>query len=334
MLCRLLVLLLLLLDSPLELSLAVNNNPNSDKKHLVILSHGLMGSERDLKFLGERLESKGVRVLFSSANRLTASMQGVEAGARRLVQEVEHVIYNNPDIEKISFVGNSLGGIYARFALMLYEDIKPRGLEFHKFLTIATPHLSVRSHLYVEQEFGIQLPAILKSMVSKVLQRTGKELLLEEEDDLLHQMGCNESFLAPLRAFRERRLYANLASDFMVPLGTAAFLEDHEVAGLRAQYSQSSGIVSVIDHRPTTSDWASEGCGSDSGDKVQQMRIGLNSMSWSKHVVSFSMAFLFLPLAHNMIAALRKSPEWFFVKFLGTGEGDYIMEHAADWLSA
>ena len=46
-------------------------------------------------------------------------------------------------------------------------------------------------------------------------------------------MATNEEFLMPLRQFKQRRLYANLRRDSVVPLGTAAFLPKGQVKVLK-----------------------------------------------------------------------------------------------------
>lgn len=48
---------------------------------------------------------------------------------------------------------------------------------------------------------------------------------------LLYRMATSEEFLRPLKAFRRRRAYANRRGDFMVPYGTAAFVEPGEGDG-------------------------------------------------------------------------------------------------------
>lgn len=48
---------------------------------------------------------------------------------------------------------------------------------------------------------------------------------------LLYHMATSEEFLRPLKAFRRRRAYANRRGDFMVPYGTAAFVEPGEGDG-------------------------------------------------------------------------------------------------------
>lgn len=308
---------------------------NSD--HLVVLSHGIMGGAKDLAYLAEQLRSRGCLVLVSKANALLNSLHGIERGAKNLRQEIDDIILQSADdhaIRRISFVGNSLGGIYARYAVKLYSENKPESVRFHKFMSIGTPHLAVSfdEHNYLHQEFGIPIPNALKRIVAKTMGTTGRELFMlddggkSKEEPLLVRMATDEAFLSPLRQFSERRLYANLKHDFVVPLGTAAFLSKAEVVELRAKHGAQSGIVEVLTTEP-----ASPTSSSSSSTLLHRMKEGLDSLGWQKHIVHFPGI---LPIAHNKIAALRKDPEFLFTKILGTSEGDYVMEHAALWLTA
>jgi len=312
------------------LALVVNNSD-----HLVVLSHGIMGGAKDLAYLAEQLRSRGCLVLVSKANALLNSLHGIERGARNLRQEIDDIILQSAEdhaITRISFVGNSLGGIYARYAVKLYAENKPESIKFHKFMSIATPHLAVSfdEHNYLHQEFGLPIPNALKRIVAKTMGTTGRELFMLDdggkEEPLLFRMATDEAFLSPLRQFSERRLYANLKHDFVVPLGTAAFLNKNEVGELRAKHNAQSGIVAVLTTEPSSSSSSSS-----SSTTLQRMKEGLDSLGWQKQIVHFPGT---LPIAHNKIAALRKDPEFLFTKILGTSEGEYVMIHAANWLTA
>ena len=92
--------------------------------------------------------------------------------------QVKSVVERHPDVQKISFVGHSLGGLIARYAIArLYEKHRTRessqengdcrtdgsdntqveekfkgkiaGLEPINFITSATPHLGSRGHKQV-----------------------------------------------------------------------------------------------------------------------------------------------------------------------------------------
>ena len=164
---------------------------------------------------------------------------GVAAGGRRLAAEVERVVadvaHRGGSLRSISLVGNSLGGLYARHAAAELWDAQSgriAGLEPDAFVSVGCPHLGVRRYTF------LPLPPPLQALGPLVAGRTADELLLRDHlsrDELMRGRGrpllvelAREGGrgLAALRAFRRRRLYANLKGDFMVPFGTAAIEVD------------------------------------------------------------------------------------------------------------
>ena len=120
------------------------------QKHLVVLVHGLSGTAADLGYLARRLEADAsVRVLASGANEpFPRTLDGVDAGGARVADEVRQVA---SAYKTISFVGNSLGGLYARAALReLRDEAKDTfaGLTPAVFVTTAAPHLGARQTQY------------------------------------------------------------------------------------------------------------------------------------------------------------------------------------------
>ena len=116
------------------------------QKHLVVLVHGLSGTAADLGYLARRLEADAsVRVLASGANEpFPRTLDGVDAGGARVADEVRQVA---SDFKTISFVGNSLGGLYARAALRELRDAERdtfAGLTPAVFVTTAPPHLGLQ----------------------------------------------------------------------------------------------------------------------------------------------------------------------------------------------
>ena len=120
------------------------------QKHLVVLVHGLSGTAADLGYLARRLEADtSVRVLASGANEpFPRTLDGVDAGGARVADEVRQVA---SAYKTISFVGNSLGGLYARAALRELRDEAQdtfAGLTPAIFVTTAAPHLGARQTTY------------------------------------------------------------------------------------------------------------------------------------------------------------------------------------------
>lgn len=105
--------------------------------HLVVISHGILGNKYDLAYLINLLKKKGCVVLDSSSNQYFKTLSGIERGGVNLASEIIDIKKDNPNLEKISFVGNSLGGLYCRYAVSVLYDSqrnKMAGLEPHKFM--------------------------------------------------------------------------------------------------------------------------------------------------------------------------------------------------------
>lgn len=149
------------------------------------------------------------------------------------------------------------------------------------------------------------------------------------EKRLLHVMGTNEIYLTPLRAFRLRRLYANIDNDFVVPLGTAAFVPKVEVARLRSTNQDRYGINAMVDEFDIQSA-SQNGLLKDEDRYYLDMIQGLNSMSWEKLLVRFPG---FWPDAHNKICAMTKYTP-FIDELLGFPQGRFVMDDAANWFSS
>jgi hypothetical protein len=153
----------------------------------------------------------------------------VAAGGRRLADEVLQVREKYPSLESLALVGNSLGGLYVRYASTLLldpaGDTIAGGLRPETLLTFCAPHLGVRTFTY------LPLPAPHKSWIGWpswwVAGTTGDDLLLRTT--LLEEMSCPQSgHYRALRAVQRRRAYANHKGDFMVrgeiPAGVPAHL--------------------------------------------------------------------------------------------------------------
>ena len=176
---------------------------------LIVLAHGLSGTQGDLLFLKEAIESADAQsdslVLLASRNE-GKTTDGVANGGCRLAAEIIDLVENSPSLTHISLVGNSLGGLYSRYAAaLLYtrqgggalglEDERICGLLPRDFVSTASPHLGVRRFTY------IPVPDLLHGLAPPLLiGQTGSDLFLsdaesEDEPPLLVQMGTRQEFL-------------------------------------------------------------------------------------------------------------------------------------------
>jgi hypothetical protein len=343
-----------------DLDVSLNSAPYSTptfgvgecNEHLVVLVHGLLGNSADLDYLGQRLRQQGCTVLQSKSNNYVRSLQGIKAASQRLVEEIGDTQLNYPKLKTISFVGNSLGGLFSRYALNLMsregkshlffasDNISP--LEPGIFMTIATPHIGVLDDLYLEDKLQhllgkpkITLPTFAKKLVGKIMGTSGSDCFLDDADSitesLLYKMSIEEEYLEPLRWFEKRRLYANLDLDFMVSLNTAAFLEKDTVNKLRDEnihFANDKGkariITRIFTDQKSSEDAAVINASSYDDEKeviYARMRQRLNAVGWEKVVVYFP-SYLPLALAHNKIA----SKGWFI-------QGRFVMDEAASYIT-
>ncbi|KAK7281594.1 hypothetical protein RIF29_09719 [Crotalaria pallida] len=239
--------------------------------HLVIMVNGIIGSASDWRYAAEQFVKKlpdKVVVHRSECNSSKLTFDGVDTMGERLAEEVLSVIRRWPEVQKISFVAHSLGGLVARYAIgRLYEysstleplgtsgncssdekieyskqfdqrcEAKIAGLEPMNFITFATPHLGSRGNKQLP--FLCGLPFLERSASQTahlVAGRSGKHLFLTDNDGgqpplLLRMVDDSGSlkFMSALRAFKRRVAYANANYDHMVGWRTSSIRRQHEL---------------------------------------------------------------------------------------------------------
>jgi hypothetical protein len=198
--------------------------------HLVILIHGLMGSPYDFEHAEEILKQQNTNnneILDIVRVDARSTLDGVEAGGRRAFNQIVQRLVSIKDammvnrknqIIKLSLVGHSLGGFYARHAAYLLF-ITPgilNGVKLMVFCTIATPHVGIRKPC--RNFFNI-----MSHVVCCYLCQSTRELILEDNlmNPLLLRMTSKE-YLKVLEMFEIRLLYSNVFYDTIVPYSTAA----------------------------------------------------------------------------------------------------------------
>lgn len=174
---------------------------------------------------------------------------GVTAGGARVAQEVNDIIEEilgastecetedgeetttkptapedvNDASVSISFIGNSLGGLYARSALADIQWDLPNGKKLipNVFCTTCTPHLGKRGLTYVP------IPRFAEQGIGYALQPTGQDLF--GLNSVIEELATQAKYVDPLKRFAKRVAYANaFGTDLQVPTSTAAFLADTE----------------------------------------------------------------------------------------------------------
>jgi len=316
-------------------------------RHLVVLVHGFSGRATDLGYLSRRLlleveesSSKGaasVRVLCSRSNE-GRTLDGVAAGGERVAREVVAFIAEEDHFETISFVGNSLGGLYARYALGELYDAGGRiaGVRPGAFATTAAPHLGVE-----EAAYGFALGPVAKvgaQILPSSLSRTARDLC--GQTDVLNRLAVDPRFTEPLGRFQARTALAALDKDFMVPFRSALFTDldprRFKREADRVVQNHQTAIYCLLN------DDKKQGLDDYHADDARAEGIAEIGGGWSKCAVALQdeeernllLSLLsFLPLAHNKLVALERSGlKAMASPFERTNVGRPVMDFLAKWL--
>ena len=300
--------------------------------HIIVLVHGWCGAPNEMGYIGAELERQYQEILHSSAlppshkrdkivlvHSATCNdgrtHDGIEPGGKRLAQEVNQLVveltthYSEQfPTTTISFVGNSMGGLYARYALSeiqwaisnenadstdsLFEESSSSSVPVtiipHLFVTTATPHLGVASYTY------LPIPRLLEVAIARVMGASGRDLF--RVSSIIDEMTTSTTFLGPLQQFRKRIAFANCyGTDFQVACETAAFLsgddtpKTHRIIEKRVLHPTSNGcdgsIVLIVEtpRRCQTLE-AEDSSQVISVDRLDDVALTtkLDSMGWTK----------------------------------------------------
>jgi Putative serine esterase (DUF676) len=272
--------------------------------HLVVLVHGWMGNPLELGYLQQAMTAQAPG-LVSEGNALVVrssevndgrTSDGIKAGGERLATEVSSWVdelFASPKVEKVSlsFVGNSLGGLYARYAIGVpaldLDRVEPK-----LFCTTATPHLGVSEHTYVS------LPRFVERWVAAAIQSTGRDLF--RVTDTMERMTVDSPFVTGLRRFRKRVAYANAHyTDFQVPSATAAFVvPDLESPHVRLD-SPRPDFVAIAVETPATDEVprsTNDPSSAKSSMSSSEMARRLDAFGWTKVFVDLRPHLASIPL--------------------------------------
>ncbi|CAI9777212.1 unnamed protein product [Fraxinus pennsylvanica] len=321
---------------------AGSNQKTSEPNHLIVMVNGIIGSAQNWRYAAKqfvRTYPSDVVVHCSESNSSMLTFDGVDVMGTRLADEVISVVDRHPNLQKISFVSHSLGGLIARYAIArLYrqdfsrklgeenderqgesngsfaeEKCKDRiaGLEPVNFITLATPHLGSRGHKQVPVFCGLYSMEKVASRASWILGRTGKHLFLTDSDDgkspLLLQM-VNDSedlkFISALHSFKRRVAYANARFDHLVGWSSSSLRRRNELPKRRnlqkhAKYPHILYEVASKTDKPQVHLEAKIVRGK-TNEMEEEMIRGLMRLSWERIDVNFSGTIQRF-LAHNTI---------------------------------
>jgi pimeloyl-ACP methyl ester carboxylesterase len=94
--------------------------PDVSPSHLLIMINGIGGSALNWRYAAKQFLKNfpnDVIVYCSERNSAKSTLDGVDVMGQRLAEEVTDCIRRHPSVQKISFVGHSLGGLVARYAI-------------------------------------------------------------------------------------------------------------------------------------------------------------------------------------------------------------------------
>lgn len=299
--------------------------------HLIVMVNGIIGSAQNWRYAAKQFVKaypKDVLVHCSESNSAMLTFDGVDVMGKRLADEVLSIVQKHPNLQKISFICHSLGGLVARYAIaVLYgkdftrksheengdceldkskdsvsEDKykgKIAGLDPVNFITSATPHLGSRGHKQVPLFCGLYTLEKVASHTARILGRTGKHLFLTDSHDgkppLLLQM-VNDSedlqFISALQSFKRRVAYANVRYDFLVGWSTSSLRRRNELPKRRhlLKNDKYPHIVNVETAKTAISqeEMDVQVKGFRTAEMEEVMLRSLTRLSWERVDVSFS----------------------------------------------
>ncbi|XP_071710913.1 lipid droplet phospholipase 1-like [Rutidosis leptorrhynchoides] len=333
---------------------SVSGDKHHSPTHLVVMVNGLIGSAKDWRFASKQFLNKypsDIIVHCSTRNSALATLDGVDVMGSRLAEEVKSVIERHPNLQKISFIGHSLGGLIARYAVAkLYtqddtnldsNDVcsehicnqKIAGLEPINFITIASPHLGSRGRKQVPMFCGLKSLEKVGFYTSVILKRTGRQVYLKDKSNghppLLVQM-ANDSedlkFISALLSFKRQVVYANVLSDHLVGWSTSSIRHRSELPK-RKNLARSSRYPHILKEGTETTpkqevfkNLQTDGHKSKTETMEETMIKGLCKIRWERVDVSFKGSRQRY-LAHNTIQV--NSP-WM------NSDGADVIQHMVD----
>ncbi|TMW58482.1 hypothetical protein Poli38472_010041 [Pythium oligandrum] len=156
----------------------------TEATHLVVFQHGLLGNDADFQnyqlFFHQYFPTDEVFAYCAKSNatsmtRMFQTYDGIDTGGQRLADEIQQVAERLPRLEKLSVIGHSLGGLYARYCLgVLYARGFFEKIEPMNFITLASPHMGTRR----TQRSSLNM--IYNAVVPKLLDRTGQQFGLND----------------------------------------------------------------------------------------------------------------------------------------------------------
>lgn len=197
--------------------------------HLVILTHGLHANVlSDMFFIKEQIDACAGDeniVVKGYFGNVCKTERGVKYLGSRVADYIVDLVKQNDtlkgNVNKISFIGHSLGGLVQTFAVAYLEANFPwffQEVQPVNFITLASPMIGVvhENPLYIKL-------ALLAGVVGKTGQDLGLQYTEANNQPLLLLLPTGPTHRI-LKRFIRRTVYANAINDGIVPLRTSALL--------------------------------------------------------------------------------------------------------------
>ncbi|CAK7205034.1 hypothetical protein SEUCBS139899_007798 [Sporothrix eucalyptigena] len=198
------------------------NGGSAKADHLCVLVHGLWGQPEHLASVAAALRDEytedQLHILVAESNSGYYTYDGIDTGGERVCLEIEDALKaaatKGAKITKLSVIGYSLGGLVARYAVgLLHAKGVMDNLECKNFTAFASPFVGARSP--ARGAFSTVFNAIGARTISvSGRQLFGIDKFRDTGRPLLAIMTDPDAiFMAGLRRFARRTLYANIVND-------------------------------------------------------------------------------------------------------------------------
>lgn len=217
--------------------------------HLVIITHGLFSNvTADMIYLKDSilqasLDNILVKGFEGNAGRTEKGIKRLGLGVSNYVTElISELLSKGHKIDRISFIGHSLGGpvqLYAIKNILLTKGVtyfEDRGIQPYNLVCMASPLLGVLSEMSLWISWFLDLGTLGKTgrdltLLKKLPNFKNKEHNKDAFRPLLEVLP-NDPLSSFLAKFVHLTLYANAINDGIVPLRTSALLYlDYEALG-------------------------------------------------------------------------------------------------------
>lgn len=210
-------------------------------RHLVVFVHGYKGRPADMNTLKGALLDYEPRVQTLSPDcNVDRTDEDIGVQGERLADEVMTYLSKStlgPKIERISFIGHSMGGLVIRASLPFFFEFRPR---LHTLMTFNTPHLGFVEQSSAFIDTGLWLANIFQASTSL------KQVSMQDSPDLQEQFLYRLSEYEGLQWFKHVYLVGSY-QDSYTPV-ESALIEIPETVTSPQFASMAQSIVSCVQH--------------------------------------------------------------------------------------